>query len=48
VVIDLPNDGTSPVRLITTPPAPPRDDIFNYEAMLTRVANEYDAAFTRI
>jgi len=23
-------------------------DIFNYEAMLTRVANEYDAAFTRI
>ena len=48
VVIDMPNDGTTPVRLITTPPAPPRGDIFNYEAMLTRVANEYDAAFTRI
>jgi len=48
VVIDMPNDGTTPVRLITGPPAPPRGDIFNYEVMLTRVANEYDAAFTRI
>lgn len=48
VVIDMPNDGTTPVRLITEPPAPPRGDIFSYEAMLTRVANEYDAAFTRI
>lgn len=48
VVIDMPNDGTTPVRLITAPPAPPRGDIFSYEAMLTRVANEYDAAFTRI
>lgn len=48
VVIDMPNDGTTPVHLITGPPAPPRGDIFNYDTMLTRVANEYDAAFTRI
>jgi hypothetical protein len=48
VVIDMSNDGTTPVRLITGPPAPPRGDIFNYDVMLTRVANEYDAAFTRI
>lgn len=48
VVIDMPNDGTTPVRLITSAPAPPRGDIFNYDAMLTRVSNEYDAAFTRI
>lgn len=48
IVIDMPNDGVTPVRLITGPPAPPRGDIFNYEAMLTRVANEYDATFTRI
>jgi hypothetical protein len=48
IVIDMPNDGITPVRLITAPPAPARGDIFNYEAMLTRVANEYDAAFTRI
>lgn len=48
VVIDMPNDGITPVRLITTQPAPARGDIFNYQAMLTRVANEYDAAFTGI
>lgn len=48
VVVDMPNDGVTPVRLVTTPPAPPRGDIFNYDAMLTRVANEYDASFTRI
>lgn len=48
VVIDMPNDGTTPVRLITGPPAPPHGDIFNYDTMLTRVANEYDAAFIRI
>ena len=48
VVIEMPNDGITPVRLITAPPAPPRGDIFNYDTMLTRVSNEYDAAFTRI
>jgi hypothetical protein len=48
VVVDMTNDGVTPVRLVTAPPAPPPGDIFNYDAMLTRVANEYDAAFARI
>ncbi len=48
VVIDMVNDGVTPVTLVTGPPAPPPGDIFNYDAMLTRVANEYDAAFARI
>jgi len=48
VVVDMPNDGVTPVRLVTEPPAPPRGDIFHYDSMLTRVANEYDAAFARI
>jgi hypothetical protein len=48
VVIDLVNDGMTPVTLVTGPPAPPPGDIFNYDAMLTRVANEYDAAFAGI
>jgi hypothetical protein len=48
VVVDMVNDGVTAVRLVTGPPAPPPGDIFNYDAMLTRVANEYDAAFARI
>jgi hypothetical protein len=48
VVIDMVNDGVTPVALVTGSPAPPPGDIFNYDAMLTRVANEYDAAFARI
>jgi len=48
VVIDMVNDGVTPVTLVTGPPAPAPGDIFNYDAMLIRVANEYDAAFARI
>jgi hypothetical protein len=48
VVIDMTNNGVTPVTLVTGPPAPPPGDIFNYDAMVTRVANEYDAAFARI
>jgi hypothetical protein len=48
VVIDMPNDGKTPVRLVTAPPAPQPGNIFNYDAMLTRIANEYDATFARI
>jgi hypothetical protein len=48
VVIDMINDGITPVTLVTAPPAPQPGDIFNYDAMLTRVANEYDAAFARV
>jgi hypothetical protein len=48
VVVDMPNDGRTPVKLVTVPPAPQPGDIFNYDAMLTRIANEYDATFARI
>lgn len=48
VVVDMPNDGVTPVKLVTVPPAPQPGDIFNYDAMLTRIANEYDATFARI
>jgi hypothetical protein len=48
VVVDVPNDGVTPVKLVEGPPAPPPGDIFNYDAMLTRIANEYDATFMRI
>lgn len=48
VVIDMPNDGVTPVKLVTGPPAPQPGDIFHYGAMLTRIANEYDATFARI
>jgi hypothetical protein len=48
VVVDMPNDGVTSVKLVTAPPAPQPGDIFNYENMLTRIANEYDATFGRI
>lgn len=46
-VVDLRNDG-SPVRLVTDPPAPQQGEAFHYESMITRMSNEYDAAFLRI
>jgi hypothetical protein len=48
VVVDMPNDGVTQVKLVTAPPAPQPGDIFNYDSMLTRIANEYDATFSRI
>jgi hypothetical protein len=48
VVVDMANDGITPVSLVTEPPAPQPGDIFHYDAMLTRIANEYDATFARI
>jgi hypothetical protein len=48
VVVSLRNDGVTPATLVTGSPAPPRGDIFNYDSMLIRIANEYDAAFARI
>lgn len=44
VVIDIRNDG-SPVRLITSPPAPPPGDIFHYDSMIRRVAQLYEGRF---
>ncbi|MGI8434312.1 MAG: hypothetical protein ACR2LE_06195 [Nocardioidaceae bacterium] len=47
VMLDARND-LSPVKVHTEPPAPTPGDIFNYESMITRMANEYDSAFARI
>lgn len=46
-VLDLVNDG-SPVRLISSPPAPRPGDNFHYDSMIVRMANEYDTTFTHI
>ncbi len=45
VVISSINDGRSPARLVTGLPAPAPGDIFHYDNMITRVANEYDTTF---
>jgi hypothetical protein len=47
VTIECANDGT-PVRLSTMPPAPQPGDIYHYETMVTRIANEYDTTFASI
>lgn len=47
VIVDVANDG-SPVRLVTTPPAPQPGDIFHYDDMIARVSNEYDTRFKHI
>jgi hypothetical protein len=48
IVISAINDGSSPVSLVAAPPAPPQGDIFYYDNMITRVANEYDTTFKSI
>lgn len=47
VVVRAPNDGT-PVQLIARSPAPQPGDVFYYDDMLSRVANEYDTRFAAI
>jgi hypothetical protein len=47
VVVDVANDG-SPVGLVPGSPAPQPGDIFYYDDMLTRVANEYDTRFAAV
>lgn len=47
VVVDAANDGT-PVRLVTSAPAPQPGDNLHYDSMLRRVAGEYDTTFRRI
>jgi hypothetical protein len=46
-LVALANDG-SPVRRVTEPPAPHASDPYNYEAMITRIAGEYDATFRHV
>jgi hypothetical protein len=47
VVVSARNDD-SPVRLVSSPPAPQPGDILHYDNMITRVANEYDTTFRNI
>jgi hypothetical protein len=47
VVVRAANDG-SPVQLVARPPAPQPGDVFYYDDMLSRVANEYDTRFAAI
>lgn len=47
VVVRAANDG-APVELVATPPAPSPGEIFYYDDMLSRIANEYDARFAAI
>lgn len=47
VVVRGRNDG-GPMELVDGPPAPVGGDVFHYESMITRLANEYDARFGRI
>ncbi|GAA1016767.1 hypothetical protein [Streptomyces thermogriseus] len=46
VVVDMVNDGISPCRLVTTPPAPAEDDVLHYDSMVQRMAHEYDTRFS--
>lgn len=47
VVVSAANDG-SPVELVAQSPAPQPGDVFYYDDMLSRVANEYDTRFRAI
>ena len=47
VVVRARNDG-SPVDLVESPPAPARGDLFHYDSMITRMANEYDVEFRHL
>ncbi|MEO6323533.1 MAG: hypothetical protein ABIT01_16025 [Thermoanaerobaculia bacterium] len=44
VIIECRNDGT-PVRLVTTPPAPKPGDIYDYESMVRRLTQLYASRF---
>jgi hypothetical protein len=44
VAVDFQNDG-GPVRVSEAPPAPEPGDIFEYDAMVRRVADAYEARF---
>lgn len=47
-ILDFRNDGTSPVSLVTAPPAPRPGSPFHYDTMIRRMANEYDTRFAAI
>lgn len=47
-VLDFANDFNSPVTIVNGPPAPQPGSNFNYDGMIVRMANEYDATFAHI
>jgi hypothetical protein len=47
VAIDCANNGSA-VTILSGPPAPQPGDIYHYDTMVTRVANEYDTTFASI
>lgn len=48
VLVSATNDGLTPVSIVTAPPAPRTGELFNYDDMIVRVANEYDTTFKSI
>lgn len=48
LVVDLVNDGNSPMTVVTTPPALPPSNDFHYDRMITRTAHLYDSNFGHI
>ncbi|MGQ0466336.1 MAG: hypothetical protein ACT4QG_13560 [Sporichthyaceae bacterium] len=47
VVVKFRND-LGPVEIVTAKPAPQPGDIFHYDSMVNRMANEYNATFSRL
>jgi hypothetical protein len=48
IVVDMLNDNVTPVKLVTTPPAPAAGDVLHYDTMITRTAHEYDVSFSNL
>lgn len=48
LVVDLVNDSNSPMTIVTGPPAPPPENDFNYDRMITRTVHLYDSNFGHI
>jgi hypothetical protein len=48
MVVELENDGVSPMRIVTQPPAPQPDNDFYYDRMITRTGHLYDTSFAHI
>lgn len=47
-IVEFINDFKTPVKIVTDPPAPPAGSNYNYDGMIVRMANEYDATFAHI
>ncbi len=48
MVVELVNDGVSPMRIVTEPPAPQHDNDFFYDRMIVRTAHLYDSGFAHV